>query len=227
MPEYTTKDSGQRAVFSTGMHRDTNVGKARFNLMFPKGVPYHEQMITRLAELYGRGAVKYAARNWEQARTAEELERFEESAARHFAQWIAGETDEDHAAAVMFNIIGAEFVKYHLRQAEAGPTRLPDGSGFFVAEVETAGPGEDPEQEAYEAILEAAEEEQRRSAALSGYPRLMERGPVVEVPVDQLRVDKLTGQVYYFRPLPDDEPPQPLETITLEVTPIDLGEGQG
>jgi hypothetical protein len=44
------------------------------------------------------------------ARGLEEYERFRESAFRHFLQWFNGETDEDHAAAVYFNINGAEYV---------------------------------------------------------------------------------------------------------------------
>jgi hypothetical protein len=43
-----------------------------------------------------------------------EYERFQESAARHFEQWLEGENDEDHAAAVFFNINGAEYVKAKL-----------------------------------------------------------------------------------------------------------------
>jgi hypothetical protein len=32
--EFKTKDSGKRATFSTGMVRDTNEDKARFDLLF-------------------------------------------------------------------------------------------------------------------------------------------------------------------------------------------------
>lgn len=113
---FTTKDSGKRAQYSTGMVRDTRDGKARFDLIFPKLLPYKEQLITRFAELMARGAEKYTERNWEQARTEEELERYRDSAMRHLTQWLTGETDEDHAAAVIFNLMGAEYVKYRLAQ---------------------------------------------------------------------------------------------------------------
>jgi hypothetical protein len=96
------------------MQRDVNTGKARFDLIMPMLMPYRAQLLTRWAELMGRGAEKYDARNWEQAATLEELERFRESAFRHFLQWLTGETDEDHAAAVLFNISGAEYVKWRL-----------------------------------------------------------------------------------------------------------------
>ena len=61
-----------------------------------------------------RGAEKYGRRNWQVANSQEELERFKASAFRHFVQWMAGEEDEDHMAAVMFNLNAAEHVKYQL-----------------------------------------------------------------------------------------------------------------
>lgn len=111
MDNFTTKDSGERVEFSTGMQRDTSKSKARFDLITPKNIPYEKQMLTRWAELMARGAEKYNARNWEKASTQEEIDRFKESAFRHFMQWFFGENDEDHAAAVFFNITGAEYTK--------------------------------------------------------------------------------------------------------------------
>jgi Domain of unknown function (DUF5664) len=108
---YVTKDSGVREEYASGMIRDTNHGKARFNLLFPKNVAYKDQFLTRVAELMDRGASKYGNRNWEKASSEEEMERFRESAARHLTQWIAGEDDEDHAAAVVFNLLAAETTK--------------------------------------------------------------------------------------------------------------------
>lgn len=105
---FVTKDSGARSEYGSGMVRDTQDGKPRFDLLWPEGIPYPEQMLTRFAALMERGAQKYDARNWEQANSAEELERFKQSAARHFAQWLTGEDDEDHAAAVMFNVMAFE-----------------------------------------------------------------------------------------------------------------------
>lgn len=112
---FETKDSGKRSEYSTGMVRDTQEGKPRFDLIFPKGVPYDQQMITRFAALMARGAEKYTERNWEKARTNAELDRYYSSALRHLVQWISGESDEDHAAAVMFNVMAGEFVRYHKR----------------------------------------------------------------------------------------------------------------
>lgn len=108
MTEFITKDSGERAEFESGMRRDTEAGKPRFDLMLPEGVPYEEQMLTRYAALLGRGAEKYDERNWEKANSKAELDRMKSSAFRHFIQWLTGERDEDHAAAVIFNIVAAE-----------------------------------------------------------------------------------------------------------------------
>jgi hypothetical protein len=96
------------------MVRDTSEGKARFDLIRAAGVPYKHQMITRFAELMARGAVKYNSRNWEKANSQDELDRFKESALRHCEQWFCGETDEDHAAAVFFNIMAHEMTLYKM-----------------------------------------------------------------------------------------------------------------
>ena len=107
---FVTLDSGERAQFDSGMQRDTDTGKPRFDLCLPLGVPYEDQMLTRFAALMARGAEKYDDRNWEQATGQAELDRFKASAFRHFMAWMCGERDEDHAAAVWFNIMGAEYV---------------------------------------------------------------------------------------------------------------------
>jgi hypothetical protein len=107
---FKTKDSGKRQEFTTGMQRDTQDDKARYDLI---DIP----MLTRWAELMARGAEKYGERNWEKAETEEELTRFKSSAFRHFVQWFEGDVDEDHAAAVLFNIAGAEMVKTKLKKS--------------------------------------------------------------------------------------------------------------
>lgn len=111
---YVTKDSGQRAEYPSGMVRDTDKGKPRFDLLLPLGIPYEQQMLTRFAALMARGAEKYDERNWEQANSPAEVERMKSSALRHMMQWLAGETDEDHAAAVFFNIMAAEATAYKM-----------------------------------------------------------------------------------------------------------------
>lgn len=108
MTQYETKDSGAREKFASGMQRDTEAGKPRFDLLIPEGVPFEDQLLTRFALLMGRGAEKYEDRNWEQADSEAEIARAKSSAFRHFMQWFCGERDEDHAAAVMFNLLVVE-----------------------------------------------------------------------------------------------------------------------
>lgn len=107
---FVVKDSGKRHEFASGMVRDTSEGKTRYHRV------YQGPMLKRWAAHLSKGAVKYkdpkpGMANWMLAEGEEELARFKESAATHFAQWMNGETDEDHAAAVYFNINGAEYVK--------------------------------------------------------------------------------------------------------------------
>lgn len=101
---FTVKDSGQRQSFDSGMVRDVTEGKIRYDLIFDG------PMLERWAKHLTLGAKKYEARNWMKASSIDEADRFIESAVRHFVAWLRGDEDEDHAAAVFFNINGFEHV---------------------------------------------------------------------------------------------------------------------
>lgn len=103
MAAFEVKDSGKRETYDSGMVRDTDEGKVRYDLALDG------PMFDRWAEHLTKGAKKYKPRNWMKASGQEELERFRQSALRHFLQWYRGEVDEDHASAVFFNINGAEY----------------------------------------------------------------------------------------------------------------------
>lgn len=118
MTDYTVKDSGEREEYASGMRRDVQTDKPRIDLVTPLGLPYQETMAYRRGMHMMRGADKYGDRNWELASSHEELLRFRASAARHFLQWFTGETDEDHAAAVQFNMDAAELVNWKLDQGQ-------------------------------------------------------------------------------------------------------------
>jgi len=105
MTEFTVKDSGKRQKFESGMVRDTNDNKILWHLVADG------PMLKRLAIHLTKGAKKYAPQNWMKAEGNAEYQRFRESAFRHFMQWYQGDNDEDHAAAVFFNINGAEYVR--------------------------------------------------------------------------------------------------------------------
>ena len=97
MPEFKTKDSGKRRKFKTGAQRDISGGKGRYDLI-PR------EAIHRLAQLFERGAVKYADRNWEKGLP---LHSFIDSGVRHYFKFLRGDTDEPHDRAFMWNLIGA------------------------------------------------------------------------------------------------------------------------
>jgi hypothetical protein len=111
MEQYKTLDSGKRQEFSTGMVRDVTEGKIRYDLV-------DQPMLKRWAELMTRGAEKYGPANWKKASTQEELDRFRQSAFRHFYQYMEGDTTEDHAAAVYFNLAGMEYVRVRIHNAK-------------------------------------------------------------------------------------------------------------
>lgn len=110
VPSFVVKDSGARKQFASGMVRDVTSGKIDY------WRAYVGPMLTRFCDHVTKGAVKYpdvkpGVPNWTLAAGEEELQRARDSAARHFAQWMRGDTDEDHAAAVWFNLDVAEYVK--------------------------------------------------------------------------------------------------------------------
>jgi hypothetical protein len=99
------KDSGKREQFESGMQRDVEDDKLDYTLALDG--PMFDRFVAHLT----KGAKKYEARNWMKASGNREYQRFKRSALRHFMQWFRGDVDEDHAAAVWFNINGAEYVK--------------------------------------------------------------------------------------------------------------------
>lgn len=105
---FETLDSGERVDYPSGMRRDIDDGKPRYDLI-------EKDMLRRWAELMARGAEKYGENNWRLANTPEELIRFKASAFRHFFQWDNEEKNEDHAAAAMFNIAAFEWLRRKLK----------------------------------------------------------------------------------------------------------------
>lgn len=113
--EFVVKDSGERRIFPTGAQRDTGSGKGFFHL-----IPYYP--MERLAQLYEAGARKYGKNNW---RKGIPCSVFLDSAARHLLKLADGWADEDHAAAVMWNVCGLIWTE---KQAKDGklPVELLD-----------------------------------------------------------------------------------------------------
>lgn len=108
--EFEVKDSGEREQFDTGAQRDVQDLKPRFDLISPFS-------LERLAWVYARGAEKYLPRNWEKGIP---FSRCLASAERHLMQFKMGDTDEDHLAQAVWNLMAI------LHYQEVGPTGLDD-----------------------------------------------------------------------------------------------------
>lgn len=125
---FMVKDSGQREELGNGFVRDTEDGKpdlARY-LKIPGLELLPVEFLERWAAHMVKGAEKYGPDNWRQARGQHSLERFERSATRHLRQLIRGDRDEDHAAAVAFNVAAMEYVRGLL---DDGAENRADSSG--------------------------------------------------------------------------------------------------
>ncbi len=107
---YEVKDSGKRLEFSSGSLRDTAEGKLKWSIIT------HGPMMRRWAQHLTTAEAKYpnprpGVPNFTLIESEEEYYRYRESAFRHFMSWWNGEVDEDHAAAVFFNVNGVEIIK--------------------------------------------------------------------------------------------------------------------
>lgn len=103
--DYDVKDGGARESYASGMVREPVAEDKPLYTLVPTF------LWRRLAMHMTRSLKKYPRDNWMLANSTEEWLRMRDSAFRHFISWIDGEQDEDHAAAAIFNIMAAEYVK--------------------------------------------------------------------------------------------------------------------
>ena len=87
----------QNRQFTTGAQRDTGDGKLRLSLL-----PVDE--MNRVLKRYLDGAEKYGENNWMKGMP---LSVYYDSAYRHLQAWWSGDNQEDHAAAVVWNMLCA------------------------------------------------------------------------------------------------------------------------
>lgn len=109
--KFILKDSGEREECDSGMVRDTQRGKGRFDLISPFA-------LLRLARIYEKGSYKYADRNWEKGT---KFGRFISSALRHVIQYMMGLRDEDHLAQAAWNL----FAIMHLEETKPEYDDMP------------------------------------------------------------------------------------------------------
>lgn len=113
MSNFVVKDSGERQQFASGMMRDTGTGKIEYDRIL------EGPLLDRWAEHLTKGAQKYpdnadGTANWTRAAGREEYVRFRKSMLRHLMQFLRGDRDEDHAAAVVFNLNGMLYLENKL-----------------------------------------------------------------------------------------------------------------
>ena len=103
---HAIKDSGNRREFETGAVRDIQEGKGRMDLL-----PW--AAIIEVSKHCENGAKKYGEHNVEKGIP---LHSLCDSAARHFAKFMDGQTDEDHLLAATWNLLWA--VEMRLKKPE-------------------------------------------------------------------------------------------------------------
>ncbi len=137
-----TKDSGQRDEYSTGARRDNGGDKPNPLNMTPEayrkifgfkydrseplwtgGEPLEDNehrlipplALNRVQGLFERGAKKYGTHNWQKGIP---MQRVFESMMRHMIEWWAGDTSEDHAAAVIWNAMALMVIEHEVIWAQ-------------------------------------------------------------------------------------------------------------
>ena len=89
-------DNGKnKKKFQTGGIREVASGKGRYDLLPTRAM-------RRLAEHYENGVHKYDDRNWEKGLP---IGHYTDSALRHTFKFLEGQTDEDHLAAAVWNLM--------------------------------------------------------------------------------------------------------------------------
>lgn len=146
------RHSDSKTDFSTGAHRDSDEGKGQPSLISPV-------LIHRLGVLLQKGAEHYGADNWAKGMP---YRRTADSMIRHIFQWLAGDTEEDHLAAVCFGAMCLmtyeEFGKDENGVEDSGLDDRDQGLKKILASILTSPPKDamiETEQDVFCAIVEA------------------------------------------------------------------------
>ena len=100
-------------MFETGAVREEKDGKGRMDLL-PMCA------LIRLSRHYERGTAAHGERNWEKGIP---MHSFMDSALRHIAKYMDGQTDEDHLCAAAWNILGAMWTEEKHPELQDIPSR--------------------------------------------------------------------------------------------------------
>ena len=110
------KDSGDRTAFSTGAVRDMHTGKGRMDLL-----PW--AAIIEVSKHCEEGALKYGEHNVDKGIPTHSLC---DSAARHLAEYIDGQCDENHLVAAAWNLLWCIQMELKHPELQDIPSRKDD-----------------------------------------------------------------------------------------------------
>lgn len=130
---------GNMKSFDTGAVREDKTGKGRMDLL-PMCA------LIRLSKHYEAGTAAHGERNWEKGIP---MHSFLDSALRHLAKYMDGQTDEDHLCAAAWNILGAMWTEEKHPELQDIPSRS-HGTASPLASGTGAGTGVLPETESQE-----------------------------------------------------------------------------
>lgn len=206
---YEIHDSGSKAVYDDGMQRDNTAGKPRFDLIFPRDIPYEDQLLTRVAMQYEVGGQKYGPRNWEKSSSEESLAHHESALMRHVVKFLTGTEDgEDHAAAIVWNTNAIDLTRRNIRNNTALEAEIEEYAG---GEAGGAGGGDttdalygfrryNPSTGEYDSLAEAISSE--RFEAENEAAKLLLMGDLVFD--DGASLTDCEGDTWYYSSAHDD-----------------------
>lgn len=117
--DFQIKDSGKRTVFDGGMVRDASEGKIDYTTILDG--PMYDRWASHLTKAKAKYPdISPGIANWTLASGEQELQHARKSLSRHYRQYMRGDTDEDHGAAIFFNINEIEYIKAKI-EAKKGP----------------------------------------------------------------------------------------------------------
>ena len=105
------KDGGTREKFQSGMIREANLGRGRYDLISPIA-------LKELAVHLELGAMKYEERNWEKGGPHS---RHLNSALRHLQDFLSGDRSENHLAACIFNCMAIQHNSEMIKRGKLSP----------------------------------------------------------------------------------------------------------
>ena len=108
--------------FETGAQRDTSDSKLRMSLM-------PQQELKRVMKRFLDGAEKYGENNWMKGMP---LSVYFDCAHRHLDAWWRGDDKEDHAAAVVWNMLCAMYTESRTKEVSelVRESKLEDRQNF-------------------------------------------------------------------------------------------------